>query len=252
TGGSVGIGFAIPADVAEQVTGQLIRHGKIERGYIGATIQNFTTEMAEAQGMGDQKGAIVSDLVPGGPSQKAGLMPGDVVIAVDGHPVTTSSELTREVAKAHPGDILHLNVIRDGHQRTVDIRAGERPSEAQLSAEENGPGEEGQGPSKPSAPAAPEVLGMRLAPLDDVLRRQLGLPPSVHGAVITSVDESSDAGDKGLRRGDVIVRAGDRNVASAADVQAVVAMAKKAGRPSVLVGVYRGGRTLFLPLKIGK
>ncbi|MFC3070948.1 Do family serine endopeptidase [Phenylobacterium soli] len=252
TGGSVGIGFAIPADVAEQVTQQLIRGGKIQRGYIGATIQNFTSEMAEAQGLGDQKGAIVSDLVPNGPSAKAGLLPGDVVVSVNGRSVKSSSELTREVAKGRPGDVLRLDVIRDGRHRTVEVHSGVRPSEAELAANDNGQRGQGGGGATPQAPAAPAVLGLKLAPLDDATRRQLGLPAEVRGAAVLSVDESSDAGEKGLKRGDVIVRAGDRAVTSAADVAAVVDQAKKAGRPSVLVGVYRGGRTLFLPLKISK
>ncbi|THD79829.1 MAG: Do family serine endopeptidase [Phenylobacterium sp.] len=252
TGGSVGIGFAIPADVADQVTQQLIHGGKIERGYIGATIQNFTTEMAEAQGMGDQKGAIVSDLVAGGPSARAGLMPGDVVVSVNGHSVKSSSELTREVAKARPGDVLHLDVIRDGRHNVVDVRSGTRPTESELAANDNGA--LGQGPrgGSPATPAAPQVLGLKLAPLDDTARKALSLPATVHGAVVMGVEESSDAGEKGLHRGDVVVRAGDRAVATAADVTAVVDAARKAGRPSVLLGVYRGGRTLFLPLKISK
>ncbi len=123
SGGSVGIGFAIPADVADQVTKQLISGGKIQRGYIGATIQNFTPDMAEAQGLGDQKGAIVSDLVPGGPSARAGLLPGDVVIAINGVSVKTSSELTREVAKAKPGDALRLDVIHDGKRKVIEVRS---------------------------------------------------------------------------------------------------------------------------------
>lgn len=253
TGGSVGIGFAIPAEVAEQVTQQLIHGGKIQRGYIGATIQNFTTEMAEAQGLGAQKGAIISDLVPAGPSARAGMKPGDVVVSVNGHSVKNSSELTREVAKAGPGDVLRLDVIRDGRHRTVEVHSGVRPSEAELAANDNGqrrPGP-GGGPT-PAAPAAPTVLGLRLAPLDDTLRKQFGLPAEVRGAAILAVDESSDAGEKGLKRGDVIVRAGDRAVASAAEVASVADLARKAGRPSVLVGVYRAGRTLFLPLKISK
>ena len=253
TGGSVGIGFAIPADVAEQVTQQLIHGGKIQRGYIGATIQNFTTEMAEAQGLGDQKGAIISDLTPGGPSQRAGVMPGDVVAAVNGHSVKSSSELTREVAKARPGDVLRLDVIRDGRHRTVDVHSGVRPSEAELAANDNSPGRQAPGGGGgPVVPVAPAVLGLRLAPLDEATRRQLSLPAEVHGAVVMSVDESSDAGEKGLKRGDVIVRAGDRPVLTAPDVMAAVEASRKAGRTAVLVGVYRAGRTLFLPLKIAK
>jgi serine protease Do len=252
TGGSVGIGFAIPAEVAEQVTRQLISGGKIQRGYIGATIQNFTTEMAEAQGMGEQKGAIVSDLVPNGPSARAGLAPGDVVVSINGQTIKSSSELTRQVAKAKPGDVLKLDVVRDGKRRAVEVRSGVRPSEAELASNDNTPRRQSPGSQAPEAPTAPAILGLKLAPLDDGTRKQLSLPNDVHGAVITGVDDSSDAGEKGLRRGDVIVRAGDRQVASAADVSTVVDQARKAGRPSVLVGVWRGGRTIFLPLKIAK
>jgi serine protease Do len=250
SGGSVGIGFAIPADVANQVTKTLISGHGIERGYIGATIQNFTADMAEAQGLGDQRGAIVADLTPGGPSQRAGLLAGDVIVSINGKSVKTSSELTREVAKAHPGDTLKLEVVRDGHHRTIEVHAGTRPSEKELAANENSPDGSGGGGSGPSAQRAPAVLGLNLAPLDEAARRQLGLPAGVRGAVVLGVDSGSDAGQKGLRRGDVIVRAGDTPVASAAEVQAAVQAARHAKRQSVLVGVYRGGRTLFVPLKI--
>ncbi|WP_374471358.1 Do family serine endopeptidase [Phenylobacterium sp.] len=247
SGGSVGIGFAIPAEVANSVTKQLISGGRIQRGYIGASIQNFTREMAEAQGMGDQRGAIVGDLVPGGPSQRAGLMVGDVVVAINGQAVKTSSELTRRVAQARPGDALRLEVIRDGRRRTVEVRSGTRPSERELASNDNTPGS--RAPAAPAAPTAP-VIGLALAPLDDASRRTLNVPADVRGALVTSVDQSSDAAEKGLRRGDLITRAGDRAVASAADLSSVVEAARKAGRTSVLVGVYRNGRTSFLPLKV--
>jgi serine protease Do len=251
SGGSVGIGFAIPAEVADNVTKQLISGGKIQRGYIGATIQNFTPEMAEAQGLGDQKGAIVSDLVPGGPSARAGLLPGDVVIAINGVSVKTSSELTREVAKAKPGDALRLDVIHDGKRKVIEVRSGIRPSEMDLASNDNTPGgRPGPGGATPPTVQAPTVIGLSLVPLDEAARRGLNLPPELRGAVVGAVDQNSDAGQKGLRRGDVIVRAGNRPVASASDLAAEVDAAKKAGRTSVLVGVYRAGRTTFLPLKV--
>ncbi|MDB5425181.1 MAG: htrA [Phenylobacterium sp.] len=251
SGGSVGIGFAIPAEVADAVTKQLISGGKIQRGYIGATIQNFTPEMAEAQGLGDQKGAIVSDLVVGGPSSRAGLLPGDVVVAINGVSVKTSSELTREVAKARPGDALRLEVIHDGTRKVVEVRSGIRPSEKDLASNDNTPGgRPGPGGATPPTVQAPAVLGLSLLPLDEAARRGLNLPPEVRGAVVGSVDQNADAGQKGLRRGDVIVRAGNRAVNSAADLAAEVDAARKSGRTSVLVGVYRAGRTTFLPLKV--
>jgi serine protease Do len=247
SGGSVGIGFAIPAEVADTVTKQLITGGRIQRGYIGATIQNFTTDMAEAQGLGGQKGAIVSDLVPGGPSSRAGLNPGDVIVSINGVGVKTSSELTREVAKARPGDVLHLDVIREGRHRTVDIRSGVRPSERELASNDNTPGVD-RGPMQ-EGPGHPPVLGLQLGTLDEPTRRKLNLPTELHGVVVEGVDQASDAGQKGLRRGDIIVQAGGRAVASASDVATAVDAAKKAGRANVLVGVFRNGRTTFLPLK---
>jgi serine protease Do len=249
SGGSVGIGFAIPADVADRIAKQLISGGKIVRGYMGATIQNFTTEMAEAQGL-SQKGAIVSDLVPGGPAERAGLQPGDVVVAINGVPVTSSSELTRNVAQAQAGDVLRLEVFRDGKKRTIDVRSGVRPSEKELAASAGG--DDDGGPATPDAPSVqrPIVLGMGLAPIDDTLRRRYSIPASVRGAVITSVRTDSDAGEKGLRAGDVIVSASNRATATAADVAAAVDAAKRANRPSVLLGVSRSGRTLYVPIKI--
>ena len=250
SGGSVGIGFAIPADVADAITKQLIAGGKITRGYIGASIQNFTSEMAEANGMAGQKGAIVADLVPGGPSAKAGLVPGDVVVAVNGVTVRTSSELTREVAKARAGDTLHVEVLRDGKRKTVDIRSGVRPTEKELAANDNSgsprtPGAEG-GP----AVQLPAVLGLKLAPLDDAARRRLNIDGPVRGVVVDSVDQSSDAAQRGLRKGDIITQAGGRPVTSASEFAAAVDVAKKGGRPSILVGVLRAGRTTFLPIKV--
>ena len=253
SGGSVGIGFAIPADVADGITKQLMAGGKITRGYIGATIQNMNDEMADSFGLGGRKGAVVADLVPGGPAQKAGLMSGDVVVAVNGHAVASSSEMTREVAKARAGDTLHMDVYRGGHERTLDIKSGTRPSEAQL-AQNGGAGDAedatpAPGSTKPPAPH-PQILGMSLSPLDAASRRQYSIADAVRGVVVDSVKGSSDAGEKGLHRGDVIVRAGDREVVTEADVAAAVADWKKAGRASIPLAVSRSGRTLFVPIKI--
>ena len=248
SGGSVGIGFAIPADVADTITKKLIAGGKITRGYIGASIQNFTTEMAEAQGMPNQKGAIVADLVPGGPSQKAGLTVGDVVVAVNGAKVRTSGELTREVAKASPGDSLRVDILRDGKPKTIEVRSGVRPSEKELASNDNS--KDDAAPGKGGAMGKSAVIGLTLSPLDDAARRRLGVEASVKGLLIASLDPNSDAAQKGVRPDDILVRAGDRVIGSAEDFSAVVEAAKKAGRQSVLVGIYRGGRTLFLPLKV--
>ena len=171
---------------------------------------------------------------------------------MNGATVKSSSELTRQVARVRAGEVLRLDVIRDGKKRTVDIRSGVRPSEKELASNDNSPGGPG-GRAAPGAGAlakAPPVLGMSVGALDDAARTRLNLPADVRGALVETVDQDSDAGAKGLRRGDVITRANDRAVASPADFAAAVDAAKKAGRTSVLVGVLRNGRTAFLPIKV--
>ncbi|MDP3853362.1 Do family serine endopeptidase [Phenylobacterium sp.] len=252
SGGSVGIGFAIPAEVADVITKQLIAGGKITRGYIGASIQNFTAEMAEAQGLGAQRGAIVANVTPGGPSERAGLQSGDIVTSVNGVNVKSSSELTREVAKAQAGDVLRLDVMRGGKRKVVEIRSGIRPTERELAANDNTPGGANRGGTEGATPQVqrPVVLGLALAPLDEATRKRLNLDAGLRGVLIDRVDQASEAAQRGLRKDDVIVQAGGLPVGSATEFAAQVDIAKKAGRPSVLVGVHRGGRTSFLPLKI--
>ena len=251
SGGSVGIGFAIPADVVDSITSQLIKGGKITRGYIGANIQPFTAEMAEAQGLGDQRGAIVAALIPGGPAERGGLRPGDIVTAVNGVAVKNSSELTREVAKGHPGEPLKLSIIRDNGRITLEIRSGTRPTEQELAARTDG---DDSGPLTPGATPPPAarapVLGMLLSPLDAATRDRLKLDEKVKGVAVDTVKAGSDAADEGLKRGDVITSINTRPVNSVAELAAAVETAKKAGRSNVTVGVFSGGRPGFRTLKV--
>jgi serine protease Do len=253
SGGSVGIGFDIPADVASQVTKQLISAGKIQRGYIGATIQPLSDEMAESFGLQGRTGAVVADVVPGGPAQKAGVESGDVVVGVNGHPIASYTEMTREVAKVQAGDVARLDIYRQGKERTVDVRTAIRPSKEQL-AKNGGLGgdddeDSGQGASAKPTPGA-AILGMDLSPLSPMKRQEFNLGQNVRGVVVQGVKNSSDASDKGMQRGDVIVRAGDREVASTGDVSAAVDAWRKAGRKEIPLAISRGGRIVFLPLKI--
>ncbi|HEY1751326.1 MAG TPA: trypsin-like peptidase domain-containing protein [Caulobacteraceae bacterium] len=253
SGGSVGIGFAIPADVANSVTQQLISKGKITRGYIGATIQSLSDDLAQSWGLGDRKGAQVTDVIPGGPAQKAGLAAGDVVVAVNGVPVKSNVEMTREVAKSQAGDVIHLDVYRAGKERTVDIRAGLRPSEQELALNGRPAPDQDGGGASPNHPAVgPALLGMQFAPVNADTRGQFNIPETVKGgAVITAVKGTSDAADKGLQKGDVVVRAGDREIVSAGDLAAAVADWKKAGRTSIPLEIRRGGQVQgFVPIKI--
>lgn len=254
SGGSVGIGFDIPADVAEQVAKKLMGGGKITRGYIGAVIQNADEELVGSMGLSERKAALVVSVAPGGPASKAGLHQGDLVTTVNGVKVGSSSEMTREVAKAQPGQTIHLELYRDGKPLTVDIRSGTRPSERSLVLGQNQPSDgadEGQdengGASGASAAAG---VGLSVSPLTAVVRQELNLGPEVRGVVVNSVKSGSDAAEKGLQRGDIIIHAGDRDVASPADLAAAVRDWKRAGRKSIALGVMRRGQTQYLPVKI--
>jgi len=228
SGGSVGIGFDIPADVAAQVSRQLIDHGKIVRGYIGAQIQDVTADIADSLGLKDRKGALVADVTPDGPADRAGLKAGDVVLDVNGQMVEGASDLSRRVALVNPGQTIRLRINRNGQAEALSLTSGTRPSEQQLADN-----------SQPLAPGSGErMLGMRLEP-----------SPS-GGLKVEGVNASSDAGAKGVRPGDVIRRAGDRNLSSVADLSNAVATAKKAGRKDVLVLIARNGRQLFVPLHV--
>jgi serine protease Do len=174
-----------------------------------------------------------------------------VVVSVNGRPVTSNTDLTRQVALAKAGDNLKLGVIRDGRQISVDVRSGTRPSDAQLAANDrDGEGGQGGGAERPQAAPATTVLGLGLVPLTDQTRARLGVRGNVQGLGIDSVASGSYAAKKTLRRGDVLVRVGETNVTTVAQAQAAVAAAKAAKRPSVLVLINRGGRPIFLPLKL--
>jgi serine protease Do len=138
SGGSVGIGFDIPADVAASVTKSLISSGKVVRGYIGASVQGVTPDIAESIGRKGTKGALVAGLTTGGPAARAGLQTGDLVTKIDGHEVLSSADLTRHVGLAVVGQDIHLQVLRDGQARQITIRAGERPPEDKLALNDRG------------------------------------------------------------------------------------------------------------------
>ncbi|MDR3511547.1 MAG: Do family serine endopeptidase [Caulobacteraceae bacterium] len=231
SGGSVGIGFDIPADIAQSISQQLIASGKVTRGYIGATIQDVTPEIAESMGVSAHQGALVADVTPDGPSATAGLKSGDLILQVDDHAITSASDLTRQVALARQGEALRLKVRRDGAIREIAVRSGVRPSETMLARNDAGGGGGG-------ADDEGKILGMRLAANPE------------GGVTIEGVSSDSDASDKGLQRGDVIVRAGDQKTDSPADLSAAVAAARHDGRKAVLLLVKHGGRRLFVPLEV--
>ena len=233
TGGSVGMGFAIPADVADNITKALISGGKVTRGFLGITPQTLEADDAEAFGLPrDRKGVHVSDIVAGGPAAAGGLQPGDIIVRLNDRPVATANELSRMVAGTRTGDAIKVDILREGKPRTLTIRSGTRPPPEELA---RGDDNRAPGPVTPARPqqSPPNALGLRMGSLDEGARRNYSIKPDVRGAVIESVRGTSDAAQKGVQRGDVVVSVSGSAVASPEDVDAAIASAKKAGRPSV-------------------
>ena len=251
TGGSIGIGFAVPADTADAIVRQLAQGKTIQRGYLGATIQDLSTEGGQALGRSIKEGAFIADLVPDGPGARAGLQSGDVVLTFNGAPVKSSSALTRAVAQTHAGDDFRLGVLRGGRQLTLTVRAGVRPSQTALNATLNG--QAGGGDDAPTPGAGPSTsrsttLGIGVGLLTPAVRQAAGLPASMQGVVIESVRAGSDAQHKGVAKGDVIVQANQQPVRTPADLVAALASARKEGRPAVFLLINHQGRNAGVPV----
>ncbi len=247
SGGSIGIGFAIPASLIHDVVAQLKEHGHVTRGYLGVSIQTVTPDIASSLGLKDGKGALVAEVVPGGPASKAGFEQGDIVTAIDGQAVDDANDLTRKVANVPTGQSATLNVSRQGKPIQLKVTIGTRPDTQELAS--NAPGKDGM-----MGPASANAAGLGLSSLTPEAKKNFNIADNiVVGAVITKVDPDSDAADKGLQPGDVVLRVGSRVVRTPADFQTGVAEAKKGGRNSVLLLVAHGqGGTGFVAIDIDK
>jgi serine protease Do len=251
TGGNVGIGFAIPAEVARPVIDTLMKGGKVQRGYLGIGMQDLTADIADAMGVPKDHGTLVTKVEPGQPAEKAGIKQGDVIVKVGDKDVTPDQTLAFLVAQTPPGTAVPLELLRDGKRQTVRVTVGTRPSEEQL-ASANGfdPDDENANPNGGDDATAPASLGLQVTPLTPQIARSVGVDASQGGVVILAVDQASDAATKGLRRGDVIVSVNRTPVASSADLTKVIGAAKSAGRSSVLLYVQRRNIGTFVPVSI--
>ena len=253
SGGSVGIGFAIPADVASPIVQKLIHGEAIVRGYIGVSIQPMNDDLAAALGIPSNRGEFVQSVRPGEPAARGGLQAGDVVMTVDGKDVTRDQSLSYLVANIEPGRRINLEVLRNGRRVTVPVTVTKRPSEDELAQQQFDPNAQGQIPQaqKGGGGMLENALGVQVIPLTPQIAGQLGVPPSTTGVVVTSVDPSSDASGKGLARGTVIVGANGRDVTTQADLEAAIAAARSQGRSAVLLRVIvRGQQAVSVPIRL--
>jgi serine protease Do len=240
SGGSIGIGFAIPSAFARPIIDQLKATGKVERGWIGAHIQPVTDDIAEAVGLDKGRGAMIGAIDPASPAAQAKLQPGDVILAFDGKPIDRSRQLPRLVADAAPDTLVKLSVWRDGKDQEFELKVA--------ALNPNRPAPPPPEPEKPKPPPSVDALGLKLTKLTADLRKQFSLPETAKGVVITEVPQNSPGAAQGLRPGDLVVAVGREAVGSLEEVQQKVATAKKNGHKNALVRVEREGSTRFIAL----
>ena len=237
SGGSVGIGFDIPASTAKLVVAQLKDKGAVTRGWLGVQVQPVTADIADSLGLKEARGAIVDTPQDGSPAAKAGITAGDVITAVNGTAIKDSRDLARTIATLAPGSSVKLDVFRNGGTKTLTLALGELPNERQAKA--NG-GDEGR--EQPSA-GTPR-LGLGLAPAAEVQGA------GQKGVVVTEVDPQGPAAQRGIQTGDVILNVGGKAVANVADVRSELAQAKSSGKHSVLLQVRSAEATRFVAVPL--
>jgi serine protease Do len=247
TGGSVGIGFAIPAEIASPIVDRLRNGQAIERGYLGVRIQAVSEDTADSLGLPHKKGELVQAVEPGKPAANAGIVAGDIVLKVAGKDVSPEQTLSFIVANTAPGTRIPIELMREGKRITVNATVGKRPSEEELASSFDPTQPQGDDPfnstpKKQGEGLAEKALGVSALPLTPQIARQLGVGENTQGLVVSAVDPSSDAGAKGLQRGDIVLSANYRAVTTVAGLETAIREAKAANRVALLLRVQRGGR----------
>lgn len=230
SGGSVGIGFAVPSNLAERIVADLIEDGRVDRGWLGVSIQPVTDGVAEALGLQQAAGALVADIVDGGPAEAAGVETGDVILRWGDVEIAEIGDLTRAVAETQAGAAVPMTIIREGDERVITADVGALPQE--------------QAATVPARmPMKSPLPGVRLGTLDQERRGELGLSEGAAGLVVDGLE--AEAPD-GLRTGDVLVEAAGLPITSIADLEGAVALAAEEGRSTLLLRILREGRGLYL------
>lgn len=254
TGGNVGLGFAVPAEIARPIIAQLKATGTVKRGYLGVGIQPLTTDIAAGLGLPKDKGEIVASVEPNGPAARAGIQQGDVIVRINGQDVTFENTLSYVIANTPVGSSIPIELVRAGQRRTVSATIAQRPSEAIVQARSGlpvDPEDEAPDEKNPAAEATRQSLGITLTPLTEAIRTQQKLASTVNGVVIAGISPNSDAAAQGLQRGDVILTINQQPTTTPAQAAAAVEAARKSGRDTVLLLVQRGaGLPLYRGVKL--
>jgi serine protease Do len=231
SGGNQGIGFAIPSNMARSLMNQIKEHGQVTRGYIGIVPQDLTPQLASSFGIKDTRGALVSFVEANSPAANAGMQRDDVIREVNGTAINDQGELRNKIAELAPGDTLSVKVLRNGSEKTLSIKVAARPTETASKSE----------PASPDAGTSGK-LGVAIQDLNPQIARQLELPASVTGVVVTQVQPDSPASDAGLKRGDVIQEVNRKPVKSASDFRNAVTESSKS---PLLLLIQREDRTIY-------
>jgi serine protease Do len=229
TGGSIGIGFAVPADTVTAVVSQLKEFGQVKRGWLGVKIQSISEDIGESLGVPENTGALVAGVTPDSPAAKSGVEAGDVILKFDGKDVTTMRGLPKLVAQAPIGKSVEVEVLRQGQKKTLTVAVG------MLDDEEDKPEPASSGGKEEAPQASTTVLGLAVVPLTDEMRNRFGFDAKIGGVIVTEIDPSSQAASKNIRPGDVITEAQQQPVREVKDIEAAVEKVKKSGGKSVLL-----------------
>ncbi len=243
SGGNIGIGFAIPANLAKPVIDSLKRTGRVARGWLGVRIQTVTEEIAESIGLKEVTGALVASVTPGGPAASSAIEPGDVVLEFDGKKIDKMRSLPRIVAETPVGREVDVVIWRKGERKTVRVKLGELPDDERVT--ELGKPQEPAKPT-PGASARIDEFGVVVAPITPELKSRFQLPDKAKGVVVVEVDPDGPAAQEGIRPGDLIVEAMQEEINAPADLAAKIKSARQAGRKAALLLVERQGDVRFV------
>ncbi len=246
SGGSVGIGFAIPSNLAQPVIKQLIEFGRTRRGWLGVRIQSVTEEIADSLGLDEARGALVASVTETGPAEKAGLKAGDIITEFDGRAVEDVRDLPRMVAETEIGKAVALSYWRDGGQNDASVTIGELEKAEDEGLIAAGPRESGTAGDGTSI----DIVGMSVRAITDADREDYNIEADLEGVLISALEPAGEAAEKGLMVGDVIVEVNQQEVTVPADTADIINKAHAAGRSSVLLLVNRDGDVRFVALRL--